>query len=115
MSFRVSCRWVAIALLAASGCITVHVPSALAQGEITRKIKNKVTPVYPELARRMNISGVVKIQVTVAPNGTVKTTKLIGGHPLLANAAMEAIKKWRYETASEETSGIVEFRFDPNQ
>ena len=74
----------------------------------------KVSPVYPELARRMSISGVVKVQVVVAPNGSVKSTKVVGGHPLLVNAATDAIKKWRFEAASEETTGIVEFKFDPN-
>jgi TonB family protein len=63
----------------------------------------------------MKITGVVKIQITVAPNGTVKNIKLVGGHPILANVAMETIKKWRYEPASVETTGIVEFRFEPNQ
>jgi len=57
----------------------------------------------------------VKIQVTIANNGTVKNTKLIGGHPVLANSAMDALKKWRYEPANEETTGVVEFRFDSNQ
>lgn len=63
----------------------------------------------------MNISGTVKVQITIAPNGTVKTVKLVGGHPLLANAAMETVKKWRYEPAKDETTTVVEFHFDPNQ
>ena len=57
----------------------------------------------------------VKIQVTIANNGSIKNTKLIGGHPVLANSAMEALKKWRYEPGSEETTGVVEFHFDPSQ
>jgi len=71
--------------------------------------------VYPELARRMNISGVVKVLVTVSANGSVKDAKLIGGHPVLANAALEAVKKWRFEVGPQESTGIVEFRFDPAQ
>ena len=102
-------------LLLAGGCIALTDPFAHGQEEITRKIKTKVAPSYPDLARRMNITGVVKIQVTIANNGTVKNTKLIGGHPVLANSALEALKKWRYEPASEETTGVVEFRFDSNQ
>jgi hypothetical protein len=43
----------------------------------------------------------------------VKETKVIGGHPILVNAAVDAVKKWRYETASAESTGTVEFRFDP--
>jgi outer membrane biosynthesis protein TonB len=50
----------------------------------------------------------------VAPNGSVKSTKVVGGHPLLVNAAVDAVKKWRFDTASEESTGIVEFKFDPN-
>jgi TonB family protein len=50
----------------------------------------------------------------VAPNGSVKNTKVVGGHPLLVNAAVDAVKKWRFEPASEETTGVVEFKFDPN-
>ena len=88
-------------------------PGRAQQDEITRKVKSKVFPSYPELARRMSIAGVVKVQVVVAPNGSVKSTKVVGGHPLLVNAAMDAIKKWKFEPASEESTGIVEFKFQP--
>jgi len=83
------------------------------QDDLVRKVKSKVAPVYPELARKMAISGVVKVQVVVAPNGTVKNAKLVGGHPVLAGAAMDAVRKWRFEPAPEESTGIVEFKFDP--
>jgi TonB family protein len=69
--------------------------------------------VYPEIARRMNITGTVKVMVIVAPNGTLKSSKAVGGHPVLVNAAMDAIKKWKFESATEESSGIVEFKFQP--
>jgi TonB family protein len=81
--------------------------------QLTRKVKNKVSPVYPEIARRMNITGTVKVMVIVAPNGTLKSSKAVGGHPVLVNAAMDAIKKWKFESATEESSGIVEFKFRP--
>jgi len=102
------------ALAVVTGMVLLHpVSSRAQQEELTRKIKTKVAPAYPELARRMSISGVVKIQVVVAPNGSVKNTKIVGGHPVLANAAQDAVKKWRFEPASEETTGVVEFKFDP--
>ncbi|MGC2194187.1 MAG: TonB family protein [Terriglobales bacterium] len=109
-------RWFAGAiLLALIGMIVLHPsPGHAQQEEITRKVKTKVSPAYPELARRMSISGVVKVQVVVAPNGSVKSTKVVGGHPLLVNAAVDAVKKWHFETASEETTGVVEFKFDPS-
>ena len=84
-----------------------------AQEQLTRKIRSKVPAVYPDLARRMSITGVVKVSVVVAPNGTVKSTKVVGGHPLLVNAAMDAVKKWKFEASPEESTGVVEFRFEP--
>jgi TonB family protein len=83
--------------------------------EIVRRAKSKVQPVYPDLARKMNITGTVKVQVTVAPNGTVKDAKVVGGHPVLASAALEAVKKWRFEPASVESTGVVDFKFEPHQ
>jgi len=102
-------------VLALLGVVLLHpLPARAQQDELTRKVKSKVAPAYPELAKRMSISGVVKVQVVVAQNGTVKSTKIVGGHPLLGNAATDAIKKWKFEPANEETTGIVEFKFDPN-
>lgn len=81
--------------------------------EIVRRAKSKVQPIYPELARKMNITGTVKIEVVVAPNGTVKDARIVGGHPVLASAALDAAKKWRFEPASTESSGIIDFKFEP--
>lgn len=103
---------VAAGLLLATG---LAAPAVVGQEEASRKLKSQVAPAYPELARKMNITGTVKVQVTIAPNGTVKNVKLVGGHPVLANAAMDTVKKWRYEPAKDETTTVVEFRFDPNQ
>ena len=107
-------RVFAVGLLLVGGWAASSAPQAWGQ-EVDRKVKSKVSPEYPDLARRMNITGVVRVQVTVAPNGTVKNAKLVGGHPLLANAAMEAVKKWHFEVGPQESTGIVEFRFDPSQ
>lgn len=79
-----------------------------------RKIMNRVTPIYPDLARRMHLTGTVRVQVTVAPNGTVKFTEVVGGSPLLAQAALGAVQKWKWQADSEETKELIEFRFDPN-
>ena len=110
-------RWLAETLLAIVAISFVVCPRFAwgQQEELTRKVKSKVQPTYPAIARRMSITGTVKVQVVVAANGTVKTTKLVGGHPLLANAAIDAVKKWRFEAASEETTGVVEFKFDSQQ
>ena len=114
MSIQALNRVFAVGLLLIGGWVATSAPLAWGQ-ELNRKVKSKVTPSYPELARRLNITGVVKVQVTVSANGSVKDAKVMGGHPVLVNAAMDAVKKWRFETASQETTGMVEFHFDPTQ
>jgi protein TonB len=81
--------------------------------EIVRRAKSKVQPAYPELARKMNLAGTVKIEVVVAPNGTVRVARVVGGHPVLAGVALEAAKKWRFEPTAAETSGVIDFKFEP--
>jgi TonB family protein len=83
------------------------------QEELTRKTKVKVAPAYPELARRMKITGTVKVLVVVSASGNLKDSKVVGGNPLLVNAAMDALKKWKFEPADAESSGTVEFKFQP--
>jgi TonB family protein len=100
-------KWVALGVLA-SAVLAAATPNALAED---RKAKSKVAPSYPELAKRMNVSGTVKIEVTITPAGTVKSAKAVGGHPLLIDSAMEAVKKWKFEAAAEETTQVVAFDF----
>jgi TonB family protein len=83
--------------------------------ELNRKPKIKVSPVYPELARLMSIAGTVRLVVVVAPNGQVKSAKPIGGHPILVNAAVDAMRQWKFEPAAGESSGVVEFKFQPRE
>jgi len=112
-------RWVAtglMALVGLSALTAVFRPlPALGQGELARKVKTKVDPTYPALARRMNIHGTVKLVVVVAPSGNLKDTKVVGGNPILVDAAMDALKKWKFEPANEESTGTVEFKFQAQQ
>jgi TonB family protein len=79
--------------------------------ETRRKVKSKTAPAYPDLARRMNVSGKVKIEVVIAPDGHVKTSRVVGGHPLLVQTCQDALKEWKFAASSEETTQIVEFEF----
>jgi len=79
--------------------------------ESKRKVKSKTAPVYPELAKRMSVSGKVKIEVVIAPDGHVKSTRIVGGHPLLVQACQDAVKEWKFLPAPEETTQVVEFEF----
>jgi TonB family protein len=107
-------RWKKLAL-AASALVILSGVSGRAQNTSTdeskRKVKSKVAPVYPELARRMNVAGKVKIEVVISPDGHVKTTRVVGGHPLLVQACQDAVKEWKFAAAPEETTQIVEFEF----
>lgn len=78
----------------------------------TRKIKTRVEPEYPELARRNNISGSARVEVVVAPDGKVKEVKVLGGNPVLVQAVVTAVNKWKYEPATEES--IITLKFDFN-
>lgn len=84
-----------------------------AQETVTRKVKSRIDPTYPEIARRMGLSGTVRLQLVIAANGTVKETKVIGGHPILVNAAVDAVKKWKFEPGNAESSETREFKFEP--
>ena len=77
-----------------------------------RAVKTQGKPSYPELAKRMNVSGSVKVELVVLPNGTVKSAKALGGHPLLIEAAVAAAKNSKYEPAANETTEIMEFKFN---
>jgi TonB family protein len=81
--------------------------------DVTRKIVSKVVPDYPELARRMQITGTVRVEVTVAPNGKAKFTQVVGGSPVLAKAAVDAIEKWKWATGPQETKELIELNFHP--
>lgn len=108
-------RGIAVVLLLVGTWVGLNSTQAWSEDTVSRKVKNKVEPSYPELAKRMNIVGVVKVQVTVLPNGSVKDAKVVGGHPVLVNAALDAARKWRFETAAQESTGVLEFHFDGGQ
>lgn len=116
---RIVSLWLVL-VAATAGAAIVCPAAAMAQQEskteeLTRKPKTRVSPVYPELARRMSITGTVRLVVVVGTSGQVKTTKALGGHPILVNAAMDAMKQWKFEPASVESTGVVEFRFQPQE
>lgn len=89
--------------------------AALSAQAADRKVQRQVAPQYPSLARQFNASGVVKLSVEVAPGGEVRTVKVLGGNPLLIQAAQDAVRKWKYEATKETTTETVEFKFVANQ
>jgi TonB family protein len=77
-----------------------------------RKSVKTVPPAYPAIALKMRIEGTVKLDVTIDPDGSVADIKVVSGHQLLAPAAMDAVKKWRYETADSKSTQSVSVEFN---
>ena len=79
---------------------------------ITRRpVRHMVTPAYPELAKKLNLTGTARIEVTIGSDGVVKHTRVIGGHPVLAAEAERAAEKSTFEPAASETVEVIEFKF----
>jgi TonB family protein len=76
-----------------------------------RKLKVSVPPEYPELARKMNIQGVARVLLTVTSDGRVVGVKELGGNPVLVASLVQAVRKWKYESADRESEIEVRFEF----
>jgi protein TonB len=114
MKLRVRVIGLAVAMFLSTSA--AFAPKLLAQeaaaDAVKRKVKTRVVPDYPPLAKQMNVTGKVKIEATISADGRVTGTKVVGGSPLLVGSALDAIKRWRFEAAPKETIEIVEFSFN---
>jgi protein TonB len=64
---------------------------------IAANLISQVKPVYPPLAKQARIQGVVVLEAEISKEGTIDNLKVITGHPLLIQAAIDAVKQWRYK------------------
>jgi len=103
-------RWFHAALLVLSLVMIVPV-----RASDDRPIKSRVPPVYPELAKRMRITGQVKLEVTVDADGKVTAVKTLSGNHALSTAAEEAVSKWRFVPGAAPSTVNVEVNFALNQ
>jgi TonB family protein len=104
-------RCIAIFLL-----ILCSYPAALAQSQPedgARKIAERVATAYPEFARKLSLEGIVRLRVTVAPDGTAKFIQVESGNPILVKAAQDAVIRWKWVPSPQGTKEIVELRFHP--
>lgn len=83
-----------------------------AENEGARKLISRVEPVYPVVLLSSHISGTVRLKVTIASDGTVEDVKLLGGSPILGEAAMAAVRKWVYAPGRSQTQIEVSIPFD---
>lgn len=103
-------------LLALAAAILLLPSSSRAQDStVKRKVSHRVVPDYPAVARQMSITGKVKLEAVVEPDGHVKSTRAVGGSPLLVESAEKALKNWKFEPGPKETTEIIEFDFAGQQ
>jgi TonB family C-terminal domain len=108
---RRSVSFISVALIALTTSL-VTAQSAPASANSERKIASRVAPSYPELAKKMHIHGIVRVEAVVRANGTVKSTRVLGGNPVLVETALDAVSKWKFESAQSETTEVVQLVFE---
>jgi len=110
-------RYVLILFIVYSTLFLGSAKTALGQQASTenlRRIVRQTTPSYPELAKKMNLGGTVKVIAVVAPDGNVKSVEPVGGSPVLIKAAQDAVAKWKF-VPGPESREPVELHFTPAQ
>jgi TonB family protein len=100
-----------VAILHALVLAMVFAFSAPAHAAGDRSVVSRVPPVYPELAKRMRISGQVKVEATVDADGKVTAVKTVSGSKMLAPAAEDAVKKWKFESGAGTGTAEVDVTF----
>ena len=111
-------RWVAqagVLLCLCGGVRSAPLFSQSQESASERKVIARVEPTYPPTLERLYIGGVVRLQVEIAANGTVETAQVIGGNPILGQAAIAAVKQWKYTPAKTKTKTVERLEFDPHQ
>jgi TonB family protein len=104
-----------VAILAAAVLLVLttrpaaQTPSSASAAE--RKVTSRVDPVYPDLAKKMHVHGIVRIEAIVRANGAVKSTRVLGGNPVLVDAALDAVGKWKFEPWQNDTTQVVQVSF----
>jgi len=108
---RPSPFWLAIVIL---GALFAVPPSESQQDAVSkRRLVERSAPAYPSLARTMALQGIVRVEAVVSPDGSVKAVEVRGGHPVLAQAAVNAVRKWKWEPSAHESHEPVEVKFSP--
>jgi len=100
-------RFRCFGLLFASSCL-LATTLLYAEG---RKVIKKVPPQYPVLATKMRVGGTVKLEAEVDADGSVGEVKVVSGHELLKAAAVDCLKKWKYEPGTDKSMEVVIVEF----
>lgn len=107
-------RCLAVLLLLCFGAVgTAAAQTQPSSADSGRKVVRKTIPAYPDIAKKMGLTGTVRVLAVVAPDGTVRTVEPVGGSPVLIEASKQAILRWKYAPASTESREEVTLHFDP--
>ena len=82
--------------------------------DVERKVIKRVEAKYPDILRKKNIGGTVRLKAVVKADGSVKSVEVVGGNPILAEAARAALMQWRFATGGGESTVDVAMNFDPS-
>ena len=82
-------------------------------GKSERKLITRIEPDYPAILKARQIGGTVRLEVTISPKGSVKSVAVIGGNPILAEAAIAAVKRWTYASGDATSTAQVSLEFNP--
>jgi TonB family protein len=80
-----------------------------------RKLLKQVEPEYPRVLKKMEIGGTVRLKVVIKADGTVQSTDVLGGNPILATEAQKAVAQWKFAPAPTATTAEVKVLFDPHK
>jgi TonB family protein len=105
-------EWARTTVLVLGAFVCSH---CLAQepAESNRQVITRVTPQYPSLARGIKLQGTGRVEAMVGPDGSPKAVEIKGGHPLFAQAARDAVQKWKWAPAPKQTLELIEVKFNP--
>jgi outer membrane biosynthesis protein TonB len=105
--------WVAAVLIGATSFVAPALRAE--QDDMARKVTRKIIPQYPEVAKRWHLAGTVKMAATVAPDGAVRAVRTLGGNAVFVLAAEDAVKQWKYELSTKETTESIALVFKDSQ
>jgi len=114
LSFSLAAFLLSLVLLLDSSFISPAYSQAQADAASKRRVVARTAPVYPAIAHTLSLEGIVRLEAVVSPDGSVKTVGVKGGHPVLAQAAVSAVRQWRWERAPMESREPIEIKFIRN-
>lgn len=106
--------WVAVLVTVLAAAVAICPVESMAQGDSAsakRDVIYRIAPAYPDLARRCNLHGDVRLSVVVGSDGKVTSETVVGGNPVLAQAAVQSVRNWKFAPGPRTTTEEVELRF----